>query len=341
MCGTALVALRRNSVALPRRSPLTTKRCKRVTGLVAENETEERLVLLSNVRNARGSLLLTEGQWDNAAAEIRMALDIRSLLAHRSPSNAEIQRLLANTRMNLGAVHRNRGEFNDALEAFQQAAAAQETLLAGGRLNERMERLVMRDRGMALYNAANAEFDALRAADLTHVRQLLRDAEAIFHQLLKTEPDSYSDRRRVILCRQLLAEFEADPVQAVVHADEAGREMKKLVLENPALPALASEWAQLRILAGRLCLEAGQVARAIGYFDSVSTTGQIVVSARDSATAAAEAALCAVDAATEDSAERLAAATQLLQQCLAKNAADEELQELLAALEARAGNVRQ
>ncbi|MEQ9410438.1 MAG: protein kinase [Fuerstiella sp.] len=318
--------------------------------LVTENPSVARRTSLSTTWNALGAFSISQQRWDDAADFLRHAGTLRDELVREVPTDPELRRLRANTIMNLGAVQRNLDDVPGALDLFEEAVALQRSVLTEGTTDIETTRRLQRDLGMALYNTANAALDSQQTSLQSDILDPLNSAIHLFQQLLTEEPDSYSDRRRLILCRQLLAEATVDPTQAAGAAEAAAADMESLIAQNPAVPALIGEWAQLRLLAGRLYNEAYRSDLAFGQFDAVVTVlhadetpdeepdhnqrpDQQQASqrqrARVLAVATAELALAAAQLARADAPERLRQARQLLQQRLAQTAADPEFADLL------------
>lgn len=304
-------------------------------GLVDESPTIPNREALSSTYNAIGSLHLAQRRWDDAANALLRALDLRAALVDESPSVAELKRLYANTIMNLGAVHRNRLELIDALNRFREASGLQRELLAAAALDSETARLVRRDFGMALFNSANAAFD-IESTDInTEVLPPLEEAISLFQALLKEQPDSYTDRRRLVLCRQVQAEAHRGTIAAADAAVEAANEMQQLVAGNPAVPELVRECVQLQLLSGRLYGECGRHKASLFWFDGVvkllTERPEKIYgdSPRDLAVATAEAALVAVQITAPDAVERLTEGKEVLQRTLAESAGDQEIAKLL------------
>ena len=307
--------------------------------LVNAEPTIPRRKALSSTWNATGSLYLAQHQWADAADALLRALELREQLVSESPLDAELKRLHSNTIMNLGAVHRNRGELMDALNAFKKAGGLQRQLLKAGSLEKKTERLVRRGLGMAWYNSANASFD-MQAADIQdNVLVPLNEAVSLFSGLLEEQPNSYTDKRRLILCRQLQAEADPDVEKAAHSAAEAANEMRQLVSENPAVPSLTREWVQLQLLSGRLFTDSGMSQNALLQFEAVISMlnprlGKLYEdSPRDRGIVTAEAALAAMQMSSPDVVQRLNHGRQLLRRTLIQSTDDEECLKLLELVE--------
>ncbi|MDG2130604.1 MAG: serine/threonine-protein kinase [Fuerstiella sp.] len=308
--------------------------------LIREQLTIPRRVALSSTWNAMGSLHIAQGQWSEAADALLRALELREAVVRESPSNAEFRRLHANTIMNLGAVHRNRSEFPDAVNAFKKANRVHRWLLANASLDSDTDRHVRRALGMTLYNAANAAF-GIESADISsEVLVPLSEAVDLFRELLHDQPNSYTIRRWLIFCRQLRAEAYPDVEMAAASAREAAAEMQQLAVENPAVPSLVREWVQLQLLSGRLYSECGRNDDALMRFQEVvSVLGQrtdtlYADAPRDLGIVTAEAALAACQLAAPDALQRLTDGKQLLQRTLAQTAEDEDTTQLLKLINA-------
>ncbi|MCP4176044.1 MAG: serine/threonine protein kinase, partial [Fuerstiella sp.] len=295
---------------------------------------------LSSTWNAIGSLHIAQGRWEEAADALLRALELREALVLESPSNAEFERLHSNTIMNLGAVHRNRGESIDAVNAFRKAGDVQRRLLASGALDSATDLNVRRALGMALYNSANAAYDIESLDIASEVMLPLKEAVVLFRALLKQQPNSYIVRRRLILCRQLQAEADPDITMAAQSAMQAANEMQQLAAENSAMPSLVREWVQLQLLSGRLSTECGKHKDALQSFDSVVLAFGLHSDSlyddaeRDLGIVTAEAALAANQISAPDAVQRLTDGRELLMQTLAQIAGDEDCSELLKLVDA-------
>lgn len=302
--------------------------------LVAQEPSAARRQALSSTWNALGGVFLASEQWAQAADAFLRALEIRTALQTADPANPDISRLVANTHMNLGAVHRHHRHFVDAREAFRLAADIQKSILEDRSLTKAMRRLVTRDHGMALYNLANVGLD-MKGVDLKNeITAALNDAAGHFQTLLTEEPDSYADRRRLILCRQLQAESQADEPSGAESAEQASVQMMQLVRENPKVPSLFDEWVQMRILTGRLLVRGGKIAEAAHVFQdalaeiSLRREGSTEVPSADECVLAAENALCLATMDDPNAIPELREAQACLQQTSANAADDRGLRDL-------------
>lgn len=308
--------------------------------LVAGHSTVERCSELSSTWNALGGVYVGTQEWNKAGDALLRAAEIREDLVHQNPDNSELARLLANTYMNMGVVFRNRSHLVDALECFKRAEELQTSLLTDSEIAPHTLRLIRRSLGMALYNRANVGLDQ-ESNDLNNdVLAPLSQAADLFAGLLAEQPDSYSDRRRLILCRQLQAEAESDLNTAIVAAKAAAEDMLLLINENPDVPSLVGEWIQLQTLTGRLLVEAEQDQDALSVFDNVLAAFQDAASdanpgwLRDLSIIHAEAALCVFRLSLDMADSRLERAADLLQQSLAESAGDKEIEVLLQEINA-------
>lgn len=290
---------------------------------------QEHQTALSSTWNALGGLHLGNRDLEKAGDAFLRALEIREQLHVENPDDAEVCRLLANTRMNLGAVFRHRNHLTDAKEWFRKAADLQKTLADREKIPAATLRLVQRDHGMALYNYANVSLDETEFNLESDVLDPLNQAAQLFSTLLKMHPDSYSDRRRLILCRQLQAEAQSDRKAGAAAAADAAMQMRRLINENPDVPSLNDEWVQLQFLTGRILIKTGDDSGAVAAFDEILThTERLPQSDRDTSIASAEIALCLNRMSAAESGEKLKAADDMLTQQLAESADDERLNSL-------------
>ena len=306
-----------------------------------------RRVALSSTWNALGGLHIAQGRWGEAADALLRALELREAVVVEAPANAEYKRLHANTIMNLGAVHRNRGEFIDAVDAFQKAGRVHRWLLANASLDAATDRHVRRALGMSLYNSANAAFGPEAADISSEVLQPLDEAVGLFRDLLNEQPDSYTISRRLILCQQLRAEAHPDVEMAAHSAWEAAEQMQHLAVQNPAIPSLVGEWVQLQLLSGRLFTDCGMNEDALMRFQEIipvlsQDPDKLYADApRDLGIVTAEAALAAGQLSAPDTVQRLTDGKELLQQTLAQTADDEDASNLLKLIDAALDSLKE
>ena len=88
-------------------------------------------VALANTLNAKGETLFYVGQSEQAIDCFREANRLRGHVVSAEPDNREYRRLLANTHMNIGIVHKRSQDFSMALDEFKVARSLRESLLSG------------------------------------------------------------------------------------------------------------------------------------------------------------------------------------------------------------------
>ena len=293
--------------------------------LQQQTESTDVLLALSRTLNGFGGLMIERQDWSFAAELLQQARDAREELVQREPANSEFARLCANTIMNLGAVARNEGESAAAYRLFDTARAQHESLLQASLSGEERV-LIRRDLGKAYYNLANAAFDANHEDLTSQLDSHLNHAIDIFSELCDERPDSYGDRRRLILCQQLLAETAVDRTAALSAIESALQTMDTLIAQNPAVPGLMAEWQQLTLARTDVLLDLQQYESALAVLDEAGerTDGD----SRVRLVMRCEAALLCFQLRRDDAASRLSAATDELRLALANSAGDSELQQL-------------
>lgn len=293
---------------------------------LARAERPEELLALSTTLNGHAALQISRQQWTAATPLLQEALKLRTRLVAQDSHNVEYGRLRANTVMNQGAVWRNTAEVNQAIACFSTAEAAYESLLSLP-MNDEQSALVRRDLAKACYNLANAAFDANHEDITAKLPDYLNRAIELFTQLCDEFPDSYGDRRRLILCQQLQAETAIVRTDALQAIEAAQRSMQMLIAQNPAVPQLMEESQQLALAKVDILLDLQEFDAAIALLDAQGQSGDGDPHLR--LVMRSEAALLCCQLRRDDAASRLAAVTDQLLSAVAKSADDEQLQMLL------------
>lgn len=281
---------------------------------------------MSTTLNGHAAWHIARQEWGSAAALLEEALTLRTQLIAEDPQNVEYGRLRANTVMNQGAVFRNTEQVGEAIRCFSAAQTAYESLLMQP-MDDDQSALVRRDLAKACYNLANAAFDANHEDFTARLSEHLNRAIELFTELCEEFPDSYGDRRRLILCQQLLAETALVRTEALAAIDEALHGMRVLMAQNPAVPQLSAERQQLALAKVDVLLDLQEFDAALQLLDSESQRGD--GEPRQRLIIRAEAALLCRQLRRDDAAPRLTAVTDQLETLLAKSAEDEQLQLLL------------
>ncbi|MCR9198544.1 MAG: serine/threonine-protein kinase [Planctomycetaceae bacterium] len=284
------------------------------------------LLALSTTLNGHAALHIAKGEWTVATSLLQEALALRTRLVERDEHNVEYGRLRANTVMNQGAVFRNTEDVNQAIDCFSTARKAYEALLTLP-MSDEQSALVRRDLAKACYNLANAAFDANHEDITSQLPDYLNRAIELFTQLCDEFPDSYGDRRRLILCQQLQAETAIVRTDAMLAIEAAQRSMETLIAQNPAVPQLLEERQQLVLAKVDVLLDLQEFDAAIALLDAQAQQGDGDPQQR--LIMRCEAALLCCQLRRDDAASRLAAVTDQLKTAVAKSADDEQLQMLL------------
>lgn len=312
--------------------------------LVASDKSEAHLAALATTLNAIGTLHLKQQNEEASAAALFAALELREQLAHDHASDPDCQRLCANTFMNLGALQQQRFVLDDAARYYEKAIEIHRNLLGRIRVTGRQQTLVQRDLAKALYNLTNAAWDNPENAASPALLSQLDDAVQLFRDILKRQPESYTDRRLLTYCFQLRSdiEFDNDPAAALRSIVLAIEETSILIAENSRIPQLKIELSRLHVHQGRLlALEERHAESAAAFENAVDSVADAALDdspgiLRQRAISTGEWALSNAQINQDVAAAAgLQNALELLKRQLADSAGDAEIADLLDELNAQ------
>jgi eukaryotic-like serine/threonine-protein kinase len=219
---------------------------------------------LSKTINALGRLATRNGDFDAARQYFDETLSLRESLV-RETANAEerfeFDRLLANGWMNIGLLHRNQQQFEQARELIETAQEHRKKVLPV-RPNDRAMR---RDLAKGWFNLANLGVDL---EDTGMVQQNVAEAIRELERLLTEDPEDLGDRYMLGVCFRLLADLNAARsadhpeliTEAIENYSKALMASRDLAGRNPAVPRYRDEAAQLLLNLAQLEAERGQFA---------------------------------------------------------------------------------
>lgn len=307
-----------------------------LTRLQQEDPSLKRLQLISSVWNAWGALAVARRNWQDADARFIEAIQIRNKILKDVTMNGttaerqEVQRLRANTIMNLGAVARNTERFDRALEMFSDAAELQSELMMEQSTASFLRR-VRRGRAMALYNMSNAILDSRNEEKVALVRGYLVEAAELFEELCREVPDSYSYRHQLIWIQELLCEESESAEEALPLVERAVEGMEKLIQDNPAVPSLVDEWRQLKLAHARVLYRFEEDDRAMDAFAAIEQSVPVGEAAKHEVVclAIAQRAVLAYDLMLPDADDLLRRAEATLKEFVAKSAHHSEIEDWL------------
>ncbi len=221
---------------------------------------------LSNTLNAMGRAHTRLGELDKAEELFKESRQIRAALvgaAENVAERTELERLLANTEMNLSLIEKQRGNLAEALKFMQHAQEDRLTSLK----QEPQNRKLRRDLAKGDYNLANLAIDRDDPTSAITVEKHAKRAIERLEELLKETPDDLEDRHLLALSYQLLADLDAALAAtdsghrdlAVDRYQRARTALDRLVARNPNVPRYQYE---LALLLGNLAeLEVDQMRR--------------------------------------------------------------------------------
>ena len=227
-------------------------------------DSKSRREALSKTINALGRLATRNGDFDTARQHFDETLSLRESLVRDTADPAErfeFDRLLANGWMNIGLLHRNQQEFEQARELIETAQEHRKKVLPV-RPNDRPMR---RDLAKGWFNLANLGVDL---EDTGMVQQNVAEAIRELERLLTEDPEDLGDRYMLGVCFRLLADLNAalvasDPALinvAIENYSKALMVSRDLSGRNPAVPRYRDEAAQLLLNLAQLEAERGAFA---------------------------------------------------------------------------------
>lgn len=225
---------------------------------------------LSLTLNAMGRVCLRLGQVDAAEKHFEDAQKLRDkLLAQAADPDDkfESERLLANSRMNLGLVEKHRGNFEQVRTMFLDAQAQRRKALPA----RPKDRAMRRDLAKGFYNLANLAVDTNDEAAL---REHIEEAIRRFQELVQENPRDLDDQYSLSLCYRLRADFLAALAQndrqweqpAIDDYASAARIVQRLSDLNPTVTKYLRELVRLHINLGQLSAQQEQLDDAIAHF---------------------------------------------------------------------------
>jgi serine/threonine protein kinase len=299
---------------------------------------------LGNTLTAIGRALQLQLKYRDARGVFEQAIMMRQRLVDMRPDDVEAKRMLASSHMNLGLLHKDRGEGPEAESQFQLAQSIRQKLLDVEPDNE----LILRDFGKGAYNQAEL---ACQLADirpetsdhyLAEARQFLSQAMAVFERLLSVGPNDMGNQYRLALCCRNLADLDDDFQSSMALYRRSLKQMEALALRNPDVPVYQAGRAALRMNIGFRCAKAGQVERALENYEAARPILQDLVTEyanvpryrRDLAILLKESAILVGDAGDVDTARRhLEAARDHFAKLLEKHPQNEEYAQDLSVTE--------
>jgi tetratricopeptide (TPR) repeat protein/predicted Ser/Thr protein kinase len=210
--------------------------------LLAENPAHAGdMAALADTLNARGASLRKLQRLDEAMADLKEALQLREKLVKAAPAEAEYERKLANSYMNLGIVAAAQGEFAAARNYAAQGQAIRNRLLKLG-----PDPKVLTDSGKEHYNLAKL---ALEENRLEEAQRELKAAIAIFAGRRETNPEDLNNRSLLAMCYRLLGQVfyvSGDPqyvANGLLAYQSAVDTIEALAHENPRVVSYQAELA--------------------------------------------------------------------------------------------------
>ncbi|MDP6443702.1 MAG: protein kinase [Pirellulaceae bacterium] len=198
---------------------------------------------VAKTANAEARVLFRMGGVDDALAAYDTARKLRSEVSQADPDDVETARLLANTHMNIGIIHKfvaqTRGEparLDDAYAQMLQAQAIRRRLIQRGEPTVALKR----DTAMGSYNLGNLTAlldDARGDQSYDHFEA----ARMTFADLLVAEPDHIEYEFKLALATSRLADLEDDLTAAKDRYEDARRRLDRLSMRNPRVRSYKQE----------------------------------------------------------------------------------------------------
>lgn len=238
-------------------------------------DSKERQQALSKTINALGRLATRTGDFDTARKLFDETVSLREALVQTTADakeRFEFDRLLANGWMNIGLLHRNQQEFDDARKLMETAQEHRKKTLPV----TPTDRAMRRDLAKGWYNLANLGVDV---DDAKAVEDNVVLAIREFEKLLDEDSEDLRDRYMLSLCYRLLADLQAamaavDAVlvnEAIENYSQALLALRELAGRNPAVPTYRAEVAQLLLNLGQLEAERQRFAASREFIQEAET----------------------------------------------------------------------
>lgn len=211
----------------------------------------DRLQDLGATHNAIGRALHRLRQFDAALQAYEEAVAARRKAAAAAPRRSELQRVLANSIMNVGLLERETGRLQPARENLEEAQSIRRAI----RRQELDRPQLQCDLAIGHYNLAVL---ALMFPDVDSAERNLQDAITILEKLLALHPKDLANQYRLVLCYRLLADLKCTTTDRDTAMDlyqEALQRAEPLALANPDVREYQAELAGLRMNLGLLHLE--------------------------------------------------------------------------------------
>lgn len=195
--------------------------------LRSQPEHAGRLLDYGNTLNALGRALVKQKQYGPAREMLLAAMQVRRRLCATDSTNAEYQRLLANSEMNLGVAELEAREMDAARTQFQ---LAQKTRTAALQLDPNNKKLAV-DIAKGDYNLGNLEwFTSSPAAEV-----YFQKGAAGFQKLHEQHPENLEYTLALARCQRSMAEVlqASAPEKALLWYRRALAELEPLARQNP------------------------------------------------------------------------------------------------------------
>jgi serine/threonine-protein kinase len=229
--------------------------------LVDQEATCARLTALGDTLNALGRVSHKAFRLDDALKFYQEAAAVRGRAAALAPNDAEAGRRLANTVMNLGLVHKDKGNPTEARQRLDEAQALRAKFLA----KQRSIPLV-RDHAMGSYNLALLLFSLNEPEAAERSFKAALDG---FEEVVAAEPNDMNARLLLSICGRLTGDLAAsgghDEEAQKWHA-RARKELEVLVARNPDVPDYQLNLAGLILNVADRHLRNDQLDAAAGEF---------------------------------------------------------------------------
>ncbi len=250
--------------------------------LKAAAATDGLMAELGDTLNAIGRVHTKNAAYEAAMTSYTEALKLRTALRDQSPLDVSLRRRLANTQMNIGLVHRRRGDLNSAAKLFGDAQEIRRSALDDAvQANLASESLLLhRDLGIGYYNQANLALRERSAA-----KPLLLSALEHFARVQQLQPSSLNNATRVAACHHLLARLhmgEKSFADARLSFEKALETLDDLTTHNPHVTEFQEQLAALLLDSGTLHEKQQDAELALSYLERARGILEVIVPSADS-----------------------------------------------------------